>query len=175
MQTSVLTNVEPSVEVGTEEGVSVCLEPPGSTCPDSVQIVDATVNTSIHKQCLQASRCWTLPSDFFPLVSTVSCPGVVLGVIILVCLLSPNVSCIRFTFLPEFLALHASKLSIPPFFIFKYRFVPKTKKKTPDCDFGSRLFQSLHVDTVWKNVQKSIKMLPLLLLENPKSYTLFSN
>lgn len=49
-------NVEPSVEVGTEEGVSVCLEPPGSTCPDSVQIVDATVNTSTHKQCQRSSR-----------------------------------------------------------------------------------------------------------------------
>lgn len=85
MQTSVLANVEPSVEVGTEEAVSVCLEPPGSTCPDSVQIVDATVNTSIHKQCL---------FDVFLPVS-MSCPGVVLGVIVSVCLLSPQI-CLTF-------------------------------------------------------------------------------
>jgi len=43
--------------------VSVCLQPPGSTCPDSVQIGDAMVNTvqskSIHKQCLPP-----LPSSF---------------------------------------------------------------------------------------------------------------
>ena len=96
--------LSPLVEVGTEEGVAVCLEPPGSTCPDSVQIVDATVNTSIHKQCLFSMLNLVFDFDrdqtFFPQFRI--CPRYHHSCLSFI----QNLSCNWFTFFqPESLAL----------------------------------------------------------------------
>jgi len=164
--------LSPLVEVGTEEGVSVCLEPPGSTCPDSVQIVDATVNTSIHKQCLFSMYLTAITPSFKCILGIVlhhHCPSSIPPKIVL--------HLVHFLPLPS---TNFQALPVPAPFFISYQKQKQNERanfnlRICDLAIGSWLFQSLCIDTQFGKMYKLAKMLALLPPKNPRRqlYSIF--